>query len=177
MVIRWPGMFEPGTRRDTLTAPVDLLPTFCGLTGVPVPRSVEGYDLSEAWLGKESAFEQDALFLMNFTKAHDWLKDGEEWRGVRTPTHTYVKWLHGLEELYDNTADPLQQDNLAGRPEAEDIEQDLKQQLAYLMKTRNDELVPCTSYADWFDEQRHVVKNVYGPMGNPEGTPDWSLLA
>ncbi len=177
MIIRWPGTFEPGSRCETLTAPVDLMPTLCGLTDTSIPRSVEGCNLSDSWLEKENAFEQDAVFMMNFTKAHDYLVNGEEWRGVRTLTHTYVKWLHGLEELYENTADPLQQNNLIGKQEAAEIKNDLKEQLAGLMEKRNDTMIPCTDYADWFDEQRRVVRNVYGPMGDPERTPDWSLLA
>ncbi len=108
--------------------------------------------------------------------AHDYLRDGEEWRGVKTKTHTYVKWLHGLEELYDNAGDPLQQNNLVGNGKYEKLYKDMKCKLENLMKKRNDELVPCTSYTDWFDEQRRVVKNVYGPMSNPEDPPDWSLL-
>ena len=44
------------------------------------------------------------------------------------------------------------------------------------MARRADELVPCQTYSTWFDAQRRVVRNAFGPLGNPEDSPDWSLL-
>jgi hypothetical protein len=52
----------------------------------------------------------------------------------------------------------------------------MEERLAELMRARNDELVPCTSYASWLDEQRRVARNVRGLMADPERGPDWSLL-
>lgn len=37
----------------------------------------------------------------------------QRWTGIRTPTHTYVRYDNGDEELYDLIADPDQQTNLA----------------------------------------------------------------
>ncbi len=177
LIARLPGSFEGGGECDALTAPVDLFPTLCGLSGVPIPRTVEGVDLSDAWLGRAGAEEQDAVFTMNFTKAYDYLVDGEEWRGVRTKQHVYTRWLDGTTELFDLNADPLQEHNLAGEMAAEGAEQDLAQRLRAFMAARGDRLAPCTDSADWFDEQRRIVRNAHGPLGHPERQPDWSLLA
>jgi arylsulfatase A-like enzyme len=177
MIARLPGSFEGGGACDVLTAPVDLFPTLCGLAGVPAPRTVEGVDLSDAWLGRDGAEAQDAVFTMNFTKAYDYLVDGEEWRGVRTKQHVYTRWLDGTTELFDLDADPLQMHNLTGEPASEDIERDLARQLRSFMEARGDSLAPCTDSADWFDEQRRIVRNAYGPLGDPERQPDWSLLS
>jgi arylsulfatase A-like enzyme len=176
MLARWPGVLDGGRDCDALLAPVDHFPTLCSLCGVPVPRSVEGLDLSEGWLGKAGAPQQDAVLTMNFTASYDYLVDGEEWRGVRTRTHSYARWLNGLVELYDLQADPLEMENLAGREGASELEASLERRLCELMAARNDQLVPCTSYADWFDAQRRVVRNVHGDLGDPEQPPDWSLL-
>ena len=45
--------------------------------------------------------------------------DGDEWRGVRTKTHSYARWLDGKRMLYDIEADPLQMNNLIDDPEAQ----------------------------------------------------------
>ena len=45
------------------------------------------------------------------------------------------------------------------------------------MARRGDGLVPCVTYHSWFDHYRRVVRNGYGPLGDPEDSPDWSLLA
>ena len=55
LLARLPGRLEGGRDCDALVAPVDFFPTLCGLCDVPLPRSVEGYDLSGAWLGQEGA--------------------------------------------------------------------------------------------------------------------------
>ena len=176
-IMRWPGVFEGGTFSDILTAPVDIFPSLCGLCGIPVPRTIEGFDLSSAWRGVSGAFEQEGILTMNFTASYDYLEDGQEWRGVRTKRYAYARWLDGTVELFDLENDPLEMENLADLPDAAELRQQLEDQLQELMNTRNDQMVPCTSYRDWFDNQRRIVRNVYGPLRNPEDEPDWSLLA
>lgn len=177
LIMRLPGVFEGGGECDTLTAPVDFMPSLCHLCGVPVPRTVEGHDLSAAWRGRPQAYEQEAVLTMNFTATYDWLLDGKEWRGVRTRRHIYTRWLDGTVELYDLANDPLQMHNLAGDPAARGVEAELAEALRGLMARRHDALVPCHTYGDWFDAQRRVVRNAYGPLSHPESPPDWSLLA
>jgi len=177
MMVRWPGVFDGGRICDALTAPVDIFPSLCSLCDVPIPRTVEGYDLSAAWRGEGNAFEQDAVLTMNFTAAYDYLVNGEEWRGVRTKDYSYAKWLNGQIELFDLKNDPLQMNNLAGNPESVDLPKTMERKLDELMDKRNDALIPCTDYSDWFDNQRRVVRNVYGALRNPEEQPDWSLLS
>jgi arylsulfatase A-like enzyme len=177
MIARLPGVLDGSKTCDVLTAPVDILPSLCSLCAVPIPRTVEGYDLSAAWRGETNAFEQDAVLTMNFTKAYDYLVDGEEWRGVRTKEYCYVKWLNGKIELFDLRNDPLQMDNLADRQETRDLQATMEQKLRELMHKRGDTLIPCTNYSNWFDNQRRIIRNVYGSLGDPEDEPDWSLLS
>lgn len=176
-IMRWPGVFEGGQTCDVLTAPVDVFPSFCGLCDIPVPRTVEGYDLSDAWMGVPGAFEQDAVLTMNFTAGYDYLVDGQEWRGARTKRTSYARWLSGKVELFDLVEDPLQMTNLAGLPSEEGLREQMEGKLDELMTRRRDEMVPCTSYGNWFDSYRRVVRNVYGPLSDPEDEPDWSLLS
>jgi len=177
MIARLPGVLDGGGICDALTAPVDLMPSLCSLCGVGVPRSVEGCDVSQAWLGQAGAVEQQAVLTMNFTAVYDHLVNGEEWRGVRTKTYNYARWLNGTVELHDLVADPLQQCNLAGQEAHRSLQEWMEAQLAELMAARNDELVPCETYGQWFDAQRRVVRNAHGPLGDPEDLPDWSLLS
>ncbi|MFO7957637.1 MAG: sulfatase [Candidatus Brocadiia bacterium] len=176
LVARRPGVFEAGATCEALTAPVDLMPTLCGLCELPVPRSVEGHDLSDAWRGRPGAFEQDAVLTMNFSATHDYLQDGKEWRGVRTKEHSYARWRDGREQLFDLRSDPLEMEDLAGDPEYGNLRESLEGRMHELMAALGDELVPCTSYAPWFDNYRRVVRNARGPLGNPEAEPDWHLL-
>jgi arylsulfatase A-like enzyme len=138
---------------------------------------VEGYDLSEAWRGVPGAFEQDGVLTMNFGATYDYFVDGQEWRGVRTKSYSYTRWLDDQVELFDLENDPLEMTNLAGAPAMADVQKELEQELGELMRRRGDGLVPCTSYRSWFDGYRRVVRNAHGPLGDPEDEPDWSLLS
>jgi hypothetical protein len=113
---------------------------------------------------------------MNFSAQYDWFADGLEWRGVRTKRHNYARWLDGRTELYDLENDPLEMHNLAGDPGHAALEQRMEDTMRALQAVRGDELVPCTQWRHWLDNQRRVVRNAYGPLSHPEGQPDWSLL-
>jgi arylsulfatase A-like enzyme len=169
-LLRYPGVIEPGVSQR-MTSMVDFFPTLCGLAGIPVPRSIEGTDLSGQWAHSAA---DDSAFIMNFSKWFDWFQNGAEWRGVRTQQYTYAQWLSGKVELYDLYEDPLQMHNLAGQAGA--LETQLREMLQALQQQRQDELVPCTDWKHWLDEQRRVVRNAHGPLSHPESEPDWSLL-
>ena len=169
-LLRYPGVIEPGVSQR-MTSMVDYFPTLCGLAGVTVPRSIEGTDLSTQW---RNTSEDHSAFIMNFSKWFDWFQDGAEWRGVRTQQYTYAEWLSGKKELYDLAEDPLQMHNLAGQAGA--FETRLQDMLRNHQRQRQDELVPCSDWKHWLDEQRRVVRNAHGPLSHPESTPDWSLL-
>lgn len=176
LIMRLPGVFKGDTRIETLTAPVDLLPSICSICNIPIPRTVEGYDLSGAWLGDGESEVQEAVLMMNFCNEHDYLVDGDEWRGVRTLRHTYVKFYEGHELLFDNIADPQQQCNLVENPRLIHIKEQLNSQLFDLMSKRGDKLQLATFYIPWFDEKRRVRANAYGDLDHPENLPDFSLL-
>jgi hypothetical protein len=64
--------------------------------------------------------------------------------------------------------------NLAGRGMA--TEAALEEMLRAHQARRHDELVACTEWKHWLDEQRRVVRNAFGALSHPESEPDWSLL-
>ena len=175
-IIRYPDLFKSGIRNDTLVAPVDLFPTLCGLCEIPVPETIEGYNLSDVFVGKENAFQQEAILTMNFSAAYNHLKDGLEWRGVRTKTYNYFTSLQERTELFDLQNDPFESNNVINDSEYRQVRTDMEIRLNQLMKSRNDELVPCTSYKNWFDEKRRVIRNAYGKLNHPESSFDRRLI-
>lgn len=166
-IIRWPGHIPAGRRLDVLQTPMDHLPTLCTLAGLPAPTECDGQDLSGAVLGKER-IERDAVLMANYVSHWDFFDSGTnwpEWRAVKTPQHTYVKWLTGKEELYDDLADPYQMKNLAETPEARPTIEELRARLKQLLAEAHDEFLPGTAYADWYDAERNLIKTGLGPVG------------
>jgi hypothetical protein len=87
-----------------------------------------------------------------------------EWRGVRTRQYTYVRWLAGEEEIYDNLADPYQMSNLAGNGAEPEALVHLRAQLTDLLAVAHDDLLPGTGYSDWYDDCRNLIRTALGPV-------------
>jgi arylsulfatase A-like enzyme len=176
----WPGHIPATTVRHELLTPVDIMPSVCGLAGVPVPRTVEGLDMSAAFLGSAPPVTRDAALTMsfhNYTYSPNLIReDGHEWRGVRTHRYAYVAWREGERMLYDLASDPGQLTNLAGLPEYQSTEQQLAETLQQLLSERGDALHPYSYYRHWIDSERRIVRNAFGPLSHPDTQPDWSLL-
>lgn len=109
-----------GGRGRSLAAPIDaqdVMPTLCGLAGIAVPDGLDGLDYSPAIRGEREVGDGAAL-LACYVPFGEWTRErgGREYRGLRTPTHTYARSLDGPWLLYDNVADPYQQRNLIDDP-------------------------------------------------------------
>ena len=110
--------------------------------------------------------DRDGVLIANYTSNWDYCDSGTnwpEWRGVRTCRYTFVKWLKGDEELYDHQRDPYQMNNLAKDPEHGPLVRKLRD-MKDLLKDAHDEFLPGTKYAEWFDDQRNVIRTGLGPI-------------
>jgi arylsulfatase A-like enzyme len=168
LIVRWPAQIEGGRRDETIYTPMDHLPTLCAMADVKLLGTVDGSDLSAAILGT-GKIERDAALIMNYTSHWDYFDSGTlwpEWRGVRTGHHTYVRWLTGVEELYDNEADPYQMKNLASDAKHEKTRDRLRARLKELLADAHDDFPPGTAYADWYDDKRVLLRTALGPVRN-----------
>ena len=166
LVMRWPSRIPAGSRIDTLHMPMDYLPTLCGLAGLPIPREVDGADLSSVVLGKDDD-SRDEILIGSYTSNWDFLQTGTdwpEWRGVKTKQYTYCRWLAGGEELYDNWADPYQMENLAENGAEPEALVRLRARLSDLLAAAHDDFRPGTDYHDWYDNRRNLVRTALGPV-------------
>ena len=122
-LIRYPEIL--GQQSKLIEAPIntpDILPTILGLCDIEIPSSVEGDDFSTYIKGEKKIKDNYAL-IASVAPFGQWQrKDGGiEYRGIRTKQFTYVRKLDGPWLLFDNIADPYQQNNLAGNPEFSEL--------------------------------------------------------
>ena len=96
-----PGVTSPGTQTHT---PVDLTclyPTLTSLSGLPVPKDLDGVDITPLLEEPNRHWEHPAII--------DFLSGNT---AIRTKDWRYIRYEGGGEELYDHQSDPNEWTNL-----------------------------------------------------------------
>lgn len=159
-LMRWGDKLGTGVNPLCLNTP-DLMPTLLAMMGMgdQIPAEVEGLDLSDAILGKEGANTPDGTLMMGTGATAKW-EDGHEWRAWRTERYTYATYLvDGSELLFDNAADPLQMNDLAGDPAYAELKAQLKAAMYTEMERIGDKFHPSSYYRDNWTKDRIIFKN------------------
>ena len=136
-LVRWPGIVPHGKSVDALFGAIDIMPTLCGLAGIPIPSTCVGRDFSPSLRGKKGP-EPEAQLLMHISKKN--ASGGEThpaplFRGLRTRRHTFAVRPDGPWCLFDNKEDPYQMKNLMDDPST----RALRDRLAAMLRQRLDE--------------------------------------
>ena len=127
LMIRAPGMKQNGRQSRALVEFVDIYPTLCELTGLPVPGNLEGVSLKPLLTGSATSVKQAAF--SQFPRK----LDGRDHMGyaMRTDRHRYIEWIDETtnkivaQELYDHETDPDENENVAGGIENAEILKEL----------------------------------------------------
>jgi arylsulfatase A-like enzyme len=138
----------------------DIFPTLLGLTGITIPHSIEGDDLSEIMKKGEDDENHSALY-MAVAPFNRFAELRKEYRAVKTGQYTYVRGIDGPWLLYDDLKDPFQMENLVNKPEYSALLKDMDERLSSLLEKVGDDFRPAASYiAEWgFDvdpERGHI---------------------
>ncbi|WP_422930240.1 arylsulfatase [Singulisphaera sp. PoT] len=69
LLLRWPGRVKPGTKIDSISGAIDLLPTLAELAGVPIvsTKPLDGVSLASQLLGRTSTESPDRLIFSHWT--------------------------------------------------------------------------------------------------------------
>lgn len=162
-IVRYPRRIKAGDKTDMLLSTVDIMPTLLGLCGAPVPKAVQGLDLSQQVIGKVGKKPESVLIERVIAGKEPGIPV-QEWRGVRTMRYTYARGKSKPWLLYDNVKDPYQKQNLVGKPEAKSIQAKLDAELTNWLKRVGDDFATA-------DEWRKRVKDHCSPRllrGMPE---------
>lgn len=144
-ILRYPRKVKAGGKADTLLSTVDIMPTLLGLCEVPIPKEVQGLDLSSHVLGKGGKKPESVLIERVIAGKEPGIPVAE-WRGVRTARYTYARGKDKPWLLFDNVADPYQQKNLIDKPEAKAIQEKMEAELKGWLKKVGDDFATA---AEW----------------------------
>lgn len=151
----------------------DIMPTLLGLTGIKIPTTVEGVDFSKYISGKEKDPKDTVAILTCVQPFGQWIRSrgGKEYRGIRTPSYTYVRDLKGPWLLYDNINDPYQMNNLVDNKEFADLQSRLNKILMDKLKATKDEFLPGLTYVKKYNypalDKTETVPYNYGANSWP----------
>lgn len=118
-----PGVTKPGERCERTVDFMSIYPTLCELSGIPIPKQVEGASIKKLLANPRAEWTAPALTTHGFQN-----------HAVRSERWRYIRYRDGGEELYDHSRDPYEWTNLASK--GEEFES-VKRELAKHFPTRN----------------------------------------
>jgi len=164
-IIRYPKKIKARQVNDVLLGSPDIMPTLLGLTGVDVPKTVEGRDLSPFILGNATEPEPDSVLIEVITPCGRVMdRTGmRAWRGVRTKRYTYARFHDEDWILMDNKLDPFQRRNLIYNKEYNDLKERMKAKLDEWLKKTKDPFLPGSAYYNIRTEMIHDRPPLWKP--------------
>ncbi|MBW3542233.1 MAG: sulfatase [Planctomycetes bacterium] len=137
LLVRWPGVVEPGSTCEALVQNLDFAETFLDIAGVEIPADMQGRSLVPLLKGgtpddwRKSIYYHYYEFFPDRRAAHMVRRHN----GVRTDRHKLIHFYNlGEWELYDLKQDPHEMRNVYDDPKYADVVRDLKAELERLMK-------------------------------------------
>ena len=136
LLVKAPGRGSAGQSTRALVEFVDVFPTLCELSGLPLPADLEGVSLVPLFADPATPWKS-AVF-SQYLREGIWVGlDGQEYVGrtVRTDAHRYVEWRHHAtgelagEELYDLARDRREGENVVALPENEALREAMRGRL------------------------------------------------
>ena len=129
----------------------DLMPTLLGLSGIPIPGSVEGDDYSDVIYGREEPGDAAKLIMCPVPFGQGkYSNGGREYRGLRGVRYTYVEDLDGPWLFYDNLEDPYQLNNLVNKPDVQYLQEKMAVELKSELERRGDKFLTGQEYMTAF---------------------------
>jgi iduronate 2-sulfatase len=106
LIIRVPGLRQPGVSTRALVSTIDIYPTLAGLCGMKAPASVQGRSLS-------AALDEPTVTVREIVLGTNGQADS-----LRTDRWRFIEWRKPYEgkkvvELYDHQTDPAETANIA----------------------------------------------------------------
>ena len=131
LIVRWPGVTQPGSTCDAMVQNIDMAPTFVDIAGAEEVPAMHGRSLVPLLRGETPEDWRGAVYYHYQQRdsgrtAHTVARH----HGIRTERYKLMHvYDHGDWELYDLEQDPEEVNNLHGKPEHAELEARLREEL------------------------------------------------
>jgi arylsulfatase A-like enzyme len=131
LLVRWPGVVEPGNVNEDLVMNLDLAPTLLEIGGAVAPESMQGQSMVPLLRGEHPADWRDAIYYQYFEYPR-WHMVHRQY-GIRTKRYKLIHYYEvGKWELFDLARDPLEMHSLYDDVQYADVVRQLELRLAEL---------------------------------------------
>jgi len=132
-IIKYPKVIKAKSVTDRFVSPIDVIPTLLDLANIKYEKKdYDGKSMLKTLESKEDENAPDAVLIMSTESC---------WRGVRTKQFTYAERVGRPWLLYDNKADPYQENNLIASADYADELKKLQARMNQLLIEANDPYV------------------------------------
>ncbi|MGW8316499.1 MAG: sulfatase family protein [Bacteroidales bacterium] len=153
LLVRWPGVVEPGSSSDQMVQNLDFAQTFLDIAGIEAPADMQGESIVPLLKGEEDHWVRDAVYYhyyeypaVHMVKRH---------YGIVTREFKLAHFYYDIDEweLYDRIRDPLELKNEYNNPEYADVVADLKERLEALRVKYKDSKELDQKFIDLYETQ------------------------
>ncbi len=134
LIVKWPGVTEPGSRNTDLVQNLDYASTFLAMAGAPIPQDIQGKSLVPLLKGEGEGAFREAIYYHYYEYPSVHMVPRHY--GMRTDRYKLMHFYQFGEEweLYDLEADPDELTNIyhsADRELVAELKKQLKDLQAY----------------------------------------------
>lgn len=136
LVMRLPSVIAAGSKTTALSMNIDFAPTFLQLAGITVPEDMQGKSLLPILSNQGNKPEKWRDDVYYHYYEYPGVHDVKRHYGIRTERYKLIHFYYDIDawEMYDLQNDPKEMNNLYGKKEYADLENDLKARLLQLRK-------------------------------------------
>ncbi|MGB0768708.1 MAG: sulfatase/phosphatase domain-containing protein, partial [Phycisphaeraceae bacterium] len=135
LIVRWPGVVEPGTRNGDIVSPLDFAQTFLDIAGIDAPNDMQGESLVPIFKGNTPDdwrtshyyhyYEMPGWHVVN----RHYAVCTERYKLIRFYKNNHEEPGYDAWELIDLKVDPLETKNFYGDPAYAEIQDELHAEL------------------------------------------------
>ena len=138
LLVRWPGVVEPGTVNNDLVSNLDFAETLIDAAGGTIPEEMQGRSIIPILKGETPEDWRNAHYYHYYEhpSEHNVMRH----YGITTDRYKLIHFYYDIDEweLYDLEKDPMEMKNVYGDPAYSDIQAELHQQLEDLRMKYDD---------------------------------------
>ena len=138
LIIRWPGVVEPGTTNDDMVSNLDFAETFLEIAGTDIPDDMQGRSMVPVLKG-ETPSDWRKEHYYHYYEYPGWHSVKRHY-GISTPRYKLIHFYYDIDEweLFDLQNDPLEMRNVYDDPEYSEVREDLHKRLDELREQFGD---------------------------------------